>query len=439
MPDQGIFCNSPWYELQIYWDGSLGFCCQASHKIYPSIHSETYNIRNTTIKQWFDSEPMKLARRSMFGSTQNSFCSRCYHEELASGSSRRHRSNQKSVIFTKSNFLQSYEQSPGFDKFEYSRQNQGVYDGMPIDLHIDLGNYCNLTCKMCAPQASSSIASQHVKWGIDSAKKFIGTDWTRDDSIWHRTLDELAGLPSLKNVHFMGGETLITPRFENFIDFMIDRKRVDINVSFVTNGTTFNARLMEKLQKFQRVGIEVSIETLTEHNGYQRQGTDTSKVLANIDRYLGLCDSTRISLTARPTLSLFTIGTYYTLLGYCLDKKLVVKSLLCTDPRCYSVEILPKSIKNMYIERYRRFCQDNDLDSIDCSRDFNESDSNEIKKIIKNQINQCINLLGTETPSDSESCLEKMVLWSKRWDQVHSLDARDLYPEFAEIYNQYGY
>ena len=34
MTDKNIFCNSPWYELHIYWDGSLGFCCQEAHKLY---------------------------------------------------------------------------------------------------------------------------------------------------------------------------------------------------------------------------------------------------------------------------------------------------------------------------------------------------------------------------------------------------------------------
>ena len=42
---------------------------------------------------------------------------------------------------------------------------------------------------------------------------------------------------------------------------------------------------INKLKKFNRVGIEVSIETLTEHNTYQRQGTDTSVVLENLEKY----------------------------------------------------------------------------------------------------------------------------------------------------------
>ena len=238
MTDKNIFCNTPWYELQIYWDGSLGICCQEDHKLYPDSDTQ-YNIATMSIANWFNSEPARKFRLAVAGNTPVSACRRCYTEETYSGTSRRHRSNQKSVIFTRTAFNESYQQSPGYDRFESSLATQGFDPGMPIDLHIDLGNYCNLTCKMCNPQASSSIAAQYVKWGINDANQYIGSDWTRDEEVWQRTLAELAGIKKLHNVHFMGGETLITRRFEDFVDYMIEHGRTDLHFSFVTNGTTF--------------------------------------------------------------------------------------------------------------------------------------------------------------------------------------------------------
>lgn len=439
MPDQKIFCNSPWYELQIYWDGSLGFCCQESHKIYPQSETNRYNIRNMTIRQWMDSEPMRQARMAMHGQDSNSFCQRCYHEELHSGTSRRIRSNQKSVIFTKTAFDQSYQQSPGHKKFENSKRSQGAYDQMPVDLHIDLGNYCNLTCKMCFAQASSSIAAQHVKWQIKDAEKYLGTDWTRHQLTWHRTLKEISGIENLKSVHFMGGETLITRRFEEFVDHMIAQGKCDINISFVTNGTTFNRSLMDKLSQFQSLSIEVSIETLTDHNAYQRQGTDTELVLSHIEKYIEYSGNNSSRVVIRPAISLLTIGNYDSLLRYCLEKKLVIKSLLCYEPRHYDPVILPKHIKNLYKQKYENLLQELDLYHISTSQDYNETDANQIARIIKTQAMQCIDILTTDTPEDSEQQLEKMVSWCRRWDAVHGLDARRLYPEFQEVLDRYGY
>lgn len=392
-----------------------------------------------SIRKWMDSEPVRHFRTMMFDQQRNTVCRLCYHEEGSRESSRRHRSNQKSVIFTKNNFQDSYLQSPGWDKFEHSRVNDGAYDGSPIDLHIDLGNFCNLTCKMCKSEASSSIASQEVRWGIKSSEQYLGTDWTRDQETWSRVLNELADIKNLKNVHFMGGETLLTPRFENFIDFMLSRNRTDLNFSFVTNGTKFNSGLINKLKKFQRVGIEVSIETLTQHNEYQRQGTDNRQVLENIQQYLSLCNGDNITLTIRPAISLLTIGSYWTLLEFCLQKSLIIKSLLVTRPKFLDARILPDDIKKSYQTLYRQFLEKYDLFDLDLSKDFNESDPNQIRLIVKNQVMQVLNLLESPRPQNSDFLLRDMVRYCRRWDDVHGYDARHLYPEFRDILDEHGY
>lgn len=439
MPNKDIFCNSPWYELQIYWDGSLGFCCHTHEKLYADDQSQTYNVKNMSIQQWFDSKYMRKARQIMFNTSANSMCTRCYHEEQYSATSRRHRSNQKSVIFTRTNFNESYEQSPGYDKFEHSRINSGAYPGLPIDLHIDLGNYCNLTCKMCRPEASSSIAVQHVKWGIQSAREFVGTDWTRDDATWDRVLTELASIPNLCNVHFMGGETLITPRFNDFVDFMIAHGRLDLNFSFVTNGTSFDSELMSKLTKFNRIGIEISIETLTEHNAYQRQGTDTAQVLNNIEQYMSWADGDSNTVTMRPAISLLTIGTYHTLLRYCLEHQLLVKGLIVGKPDFLDARILPTTVKQLYKKRYEDFLIEFDLDKEDATVDYNESDPHQLRRVIKNQAMQCINLLSTDTVQDHKHKLRDMVEHCRKWDTVHGYNALTLYPELADVFIEHGY
>jgi MoaA/NifB/PqqE/SkfB family radical SAM enzyme len=249
MANQQIFCNTPWYEAHIYWDGTLGICCQESRKLHSD--DQKYNIKNMTLREWFNSEPVKQLRRDILSDTPTDVCSRCYHEELVGGTSRRIRSNQKSVIFTKTAFHPSFEQSPGRRHFT----EDGVTDTLPIDLHIDLGNYCNLACKMCWSGASSRIATHYVRWGYEDHRQYLGNDWTQDKDVWSKLLDELVTIPNLKNIHFMGGETLLTKKLEEFVDVMIAHKKFDLCFSFVTNGTVFNDSLMEKLKQFARVGI----------------------------------------------------------------------------------------------------------------------------------------------------------------------------------------
>lgn len=429
MPNQKIFCNTPWYELHIYWDGSLGICCQESHKLY---NDRSYNIATTTIAEWFNSDPVKHFRQGVLGDRPVSACSRCYQEESVGGNSRRFKSNQKSVIFQQA-FADSFEQSPGRKHFDLS----GTTSTHPIDIHVDLGNYCNLACKMCNPQASSTIASQQVKWGIESSRQYLGTDWTQNDSVWNSFLQQLLNIPKLNNIHFMGGETLLTQRFEDFVNHMIAHNRLDVCFSFVTNGTKFKPELMNKLKKFRRVGIEVSIETVDSHNSYQRQGTDTDQVMANLDRYLDQCNGSNITLTVRPAVSALTIGYFPGLLEYCLDKNLIVKSLLVTDPRFLNAVILPDTVKQQYLEHYQVLLDR--LNSVQVPRDYNASDPNNHHMIVKEQVQMCMNILRQPAPPDAEKQRKLMVDHCRKWDQVYGYNARALYPELVEVWTQYDY
>ena len=429
MTNQKIFCSTPWYELHIYWDGSLGICCQESHKLY---NDRSYNIATTTIAEWFNSDPVKHFRQGVLGDNPVSACSRCYQEESMGGNSRRIKSNQKSVIFRQA-FADSFEQSPGRKHFDPS----GITGTHPIDIHVDLGNYCNLACKMCNPRASSTIAGQQVKWGIESSKQYLGTDWTRDDSVWNSFLQQLLDTPGLNNIHFMGGETLLTKRFEDFVDHMIAHDRLDLCFSFVTNGTVFRPELMDKLKQFQRVGIEVSIETVDSHNAYQRQGTNTELVLANLDRYLAWCNGSNITLTVRPAVSALTIGSFPELLQYCLDRNLLVKSLLVTKPDFLSAVILPKSVKNQYLESYQQLIDR--LPDTQILIDYNASDPHNTAMIVKEQAYMCMNVLSQPEPDDVGELRQLMVEHCRKWDQVYGYDARALYPELTEVWDQYGY
>lgn len=437
MPNQQVFCNSPWYDLHIYWDGSLAFCCHATPKVpYDESLRSYYNINRMSIKEWYDSRPMREARLHVLSDSQWSHCDRCWHEEHVSHTSRRHRSNQKSVIFTRQNFQESYQQSPGYKKFESSRMSHGSYNGMPIDVHVDLGNYCNLACKMCNPLASSKIASQYRQWQIISEVK---QDWTQDEEVWQKFRRELADIDSLRNIHFMGGETLIQPRFRDLVDYMLERGRTDVCMSLVTNGTTFDQLMIDKLKLFPRVGLEVSIESLDHTNEYQRQGTVNSTVISNINRYIEQCDGSSVTLTLRPAPSALTVKSYWQVIELSLKKNLLIKSNLCTDPEFLDIRVLPRSIRQTYRSHYLSLIDQYNLHEIDLGKDYNESDPNNCQSVAKNQILQILTILDMPDLDQQDELLEQLVQHLDRWDRVFSFDARNIYPELQSIFERHGY
>ena len=424
MTNKNIFCSTPWYELHIYWDGSLGICCQEAHKIY---NSGNYNIATMSIAEWFNSDPVKNFRQQVLAESAVSACRRCYIEEQADGLSRRHRNNQKSAIFQQA-FEESFAQSPIQKYISISGETQTH----PIDIHVDLGNFCNLACKMCNAQASSRIASQEVKWGISSSAQYLGTDWTRDDQTWSSFKTQLLGIPGLNNIHFMGGEILLTDRFEDLVDTMIEHQRLDLCFSFVTNGTVYRPGLLEKLSKFRKVGIEVSIEAVDQHNAYQRQGTDTDLVLKHLAQYKAFADGTNITVSLRTAVSALTIGYYAGLLDYATEHGFLVKSLLVNSPQYLDAAILPPDIKSQYLKSYEKFTTDVDSD-------YNASDPNQLKNNIAQQVNMVTNILKCDQPSNADKLLGNMVKHCRRWDAVYGYDARTLYPELETVWDKHGY
>lgn len=431
--NKNVFCNTPWYELHIYWDGSLGICCQESHKLYSD---KRYNIANMSIEEWFNSEPVKQFRLEMFDDKMPSACSRCKFEEQHGGHSRRIRSNQKSIIF-ESAFDASARQSPGINHFNYSKNNLGHTLTSPVDLHIDLGNFCNLACKMCNPQASSTIASRHVKWGIQADRKYLGNDWTKNKDVWENFKDQLLNIPNLNNIHFMGGETLLTDKFEDLLDTMIEHKKFDLCFSFVTNGTSYKSDVIEKLKKFRRVGIEVSIETIDDRNSYIRQGTDTAQVLKNIEQYQTHCNGSSITVTLRPAPSLLTIGTHISVLEFALEKGFLVKTNFCTNPKFLDIRYLPTSVKKLYKEKYQKFLEN--IVATTLHGTLSASDPNNYQQVIKHHAQTCLSMLNTSLPVDATLQHKTLVEHCRKWDAVYNFDARELYPELSDIWDKYDY
>jgi sulfatase maturation enzyme AslB (radical SAM superfamily) len=428
MANQQIFCNTPWYEAHIYWDGSLGICCQESRKLHSD--DQKYNIKNMTLTEWFNSEPVRQFRKDILGNDGLDICSRCYKETEVSGTSRRHRSNQKSVIFTKQAFDESFLQSPGYDHFKFSQGTDGLTNTLPIDLHIDLGNHCNLACKMCYPGASTRIASQYVKWGLP-AEQYLGVDWTKDKNVWDRFLNDLLEIPKLKNIHFMGGETLLSPRLEELIDFMIAHDRLDVHFSFVTNGTVYKPELIDKLKKFPRVGIEISIETATERNDYIRQGSSVESVIDNIKKYKKLCHGGDVSVTLRPAISALSVGHYHTLLEFALTEQLLIKSLIVTNPSYLNPGVLPQSVRQQYLIPYVKLLDS--LKEVDITVDFNESDPNNYRQSVKQQAQLIVNMMQDDPV---KAGMLELTDWCDRWDREFGFNLLELYPEFEKYYEK---
>lgn len=433
MANQKIFCNVPWTNVHLYWDGSFGMCCSEKNKIYENKLDFTYNIRKMTINEWFNSKPMKDARVDILGDSKLTSCAGCYSEEISGFESRRARENFKSNIFTLTRFDKSFAQSKWNSRFlsALDRQDQAS----PIDWHIDLGNECNLCCKMCGPAASSLMASKYKKWNIEFTPV---KNWVHDELAWQNFLLSIDNTPNLNRLHFMGGEPMLNKRLYQIIDYLLEKKKTDINISFVTNGTFYDDNFYDKLLKFKSCDIEVSIESVNNTNLYIRQpGIDST--LPNIKKLITK-QSDKFHIVLRSVPQLLNVNDYHEYILFAWDNKISIQSIPLTRPAYLAIKVLPKNIRQGFKENYLRV-----------KNKILEESKNEINALVTGRdpsrlhiqlVKECdgiLAMLDDEVPMNIAELEKELSLWLSRWDKEFKLNAYNFYPEYADFFQKINY
>jgi sulfatase maturation enzyme AslB (radical SAM superfamily) len=128
---------------------------------------------------------------------------------------------------------------------------------LPYNLQFSASNICNLACRMCSPQLSSTWAS---------LKSDILFDYTKplkiDNKNFEKYLDNLKpGLSALRNITITGGEPFMDPIVTKLIK-TVKESSPNINlISFSTNMTVYNKELFDYLASMNiNVAISVSLD-----------------------------------------------------------------------------------------------------------------------------------------------------------------------------------
>ena len=125
-------------------------------------------------------------------------------------------------------------------------------------------------------------------------------NWTNNDDAWTRFITDLQSIPKLNRVHFMGGEPMLSRRFEQFVDTMLEHNP-NISVSFVTNGSfSLTTRQKEILSKFRNLDFCFSIDGVGPVYEYLRYPLKWDQRLENIQWvFLAIAYSILIIITWR--------------------------------------------------------------------------------------------------------------------------------------------
>lgn len=429
MSFKDTFCSSPWFHMRINNAGAYEVCRWATSKHFDTAHNITTESPLTFFKNG-----MSGFRKSLLDGEVNSLCKRCHQMDAHGKPSGRLRQLLKTGVDVK-HFENSLLSSKFFAEFKHSNDNDGDTDLYPTDWQIDLGNFCNSACVMCEPQSSSRIAAEFKKLKIiDAVPK---ASWCDDEQLLGKFVTDLSSLPNIKYLHFIGGETLITPAFKTIAQALVDAGvSGSITLGFTSNLTLWDQSTVDLLKKFHQINVGLSVETLTRTNDYIRYPSKIEVVQDVLDRWVRVSQENNWLVQLRITPTCLSIAELTTVYDYAYQHNLAVESCnFIENPAHMRPSVLPPAMRVAIISKLQQWISEHKQKTSEFI--INTRDPNLARVQIVQDAESYVSYLTNE-PDESFRAVE-LVDYLKLLESNRKNSILDYLPEYEEFFKSVGY
>ena len=327
------------------------------------------------------------------------------------------------------NFVKTAASSTFRTEFEQTDINL-----LPVDWQIDLGNHCNGACVFCSPDSSSRLAAEFYKIGF--IDQMPARSWVEDPASVDKFISTLISTPNLAYLHFLGGETLITPGFRTMLQALIDaglHSRVTIGLT--TNLTVWDDDINQLLTQFREVNLGVSIETTDNVNDYVRWPSQINSVLSTLERWLALAKQHDWIMSLRITPTVLTASRVVPLYQFAVDHNLGIESCnFLNDPAFMRTSVLPMSYRRSAAEQLQNWI---DTQAISTTKIVNTRDLNHATAAAVQDAMSYLEYLKN-APDESDR-LPALVQYLKKLEQSRSNSVLSYLPEYEQIFRSAGY
>jgi hypothetical protein len=431
MTHKHTFCSSPWIHMRINNSGSYEFCrWQTKLQGTLSLH----NIHNESPLYFFQNS-MKVYRKNLLEGQALSQCNLCYTAESSGKISGRQKQLLKTGIMMH-HYEKSFLSSPLMSDFEHSANTNGHTLRTVSDWQIDLGNYCTGGCVMCDPSNSSRLATEFLK--LNLIDNMPPRAWCDDAKMLQRFIDDLVQCTNLKYIHFMGGETLITPAFKKILQSLVDHGMTDLCVGFTTNLLEWKPDIIDLLGNFSQVHAGLSIETLSELNDYVRwpaRSLETKKIL---DQWIEVAKQHSWLCQMRVTPTCLTAHELPTVYEFAWQHNIPVES-------CYFLErpiflrpgVLPQQQRSHAISTIKTWLESKHIDETSEEQLVNTRNPGQARLQIIQDAKSFIRHL--EIAKSESHLLSDLVQYLKRLESSRENKILDYIPQYESILKSAGY
>jgi organic radical activating enzyme len=418
--------------MRINNSGSYEFCRWKTHSNNTRVNLKN-NIQDTVPLDFFQ-HTMAPSRTQMLAGNEISECLNCSTMEQHGKISGRQRQLLKTGVMMQY-FKKSLLSSPYHNDFEYSKQNQGITTRTPSDWQIDLGNYCNGACIFCNSESSSRLATEFKKIGLIS--EMPPPNWCDDKVLLDRFIKDLTSSSNLKYLHFLGGETVITPAFKTILQALIDSgQNKQITIGFTTNLTVWSTTIVDLLKQFDQVNLGLSIETLTPINDYVRYPGKLEQTKLYLDKWVSIARDQNWLTQLRITPTCLTIHDITTVFEYVWNNQLSVESCnFLHKPEFMRISVLPPEQRTRAISALQQWINNHPVKHSDVI--VNTRNSTFAQQQIIQDAQSYIDYL--QNSADESFRLSALVNYLHKLEDSRGNSILDYIPEYEQLFKSHGY
>lgn len=442
-----VFCPLPWVSQATRNDGVFRVC---AHTQNSPCRGEARNQSGPAFTAdqslWdeaYNAGSLKVVRAAFLKNQWPEACQRCRLE------------NQSGIASRQAEEMKRYQNSFNILDAQKVTLDDGTLKVVrPLALDLRFGNRCNLKCVMCSPKASDLWYEDHERvWGpLFKNWREENVDLTTDgDKVkpsesmneWYNSdhfMEQLIRrLPTVRMVHFSGGEPVVTKRFYEVLEVMVELgTAAESTIEFITNGTLIPPKLQSYFDRFKVVKIGVSVDSVGEKNEYIRFPTRWEKVLET----LALLDKTSpnvhtwiaVTMMVYNILDLPEIIEWRDQMNFLKLNNNATRTLFSDhplhNPSYLSMQILPLEIKQViarkllaYVEQKKHFA------SLHLERNRQLALGN-----LRSMVESNIQFMMSE---DRSHLLPKFLKYTERLDRVRGNCFESTFPELAKLLEPY--
>ena len=310
-----VFCDKPFNHNYIHPNGKMRLCCTTVQDLPTDNNYNLFDANTHSVNDYWNSNRMKEIRRKMIAGEKIRDCERCYRQEEQG--------------------VESLRSTQGMSKYIMDTLPDGTFQKSANTMQIQLGNICNLKCKMCSQMYSHmhgmetrDIGEQDPEWlhwvkeqgaNVNNWTNELGIkqEWYKNKKFKLKMFEHIS--KNIQQLTVIGGEPTLIPEFYELFEYCDQQDTLSgKDVTIVTNLTNTNPRLTKWLPKLNSWCIWASVDGVGERTEYIRYPSNWNKILKSLEFYRNIL-GTNGKITLSPAVQLLNIDQLDDIIKWWLD------------------------------------------------------------------------------------------------------------------------